>query len=386
MAERHGAAVRIGVVVPELMGHMNPAIELARELGHLGHQAILVTRPPGHERASKLWVGHALYATEAPGRAELGKESGLAALRALATYLRAANAQLLGGALDLLCGELELDALVIDETLQGACLVAARRGMPYATFCAALSMSYDPAIPPPIFAWQPASGWAGKLRDRLGWNYFAWVFRHVWSDLERYREAHGIPLHDADGNSVYVGRAQVAQQPFWLDFPRAWEAPFLATGAWVTRDQEEVPFPWFWLEPERGLVYVCMGTIAHDQAAVSTICNAVQAAAKTGAQVVVSTGGNGLADGALVSVRELYAAVRLKLFGEDGYGAKDVLVVPWAPHYALIARADVVVTNAGLNTTLACIQAAKHTVGYPLSFDQPGIAARILFASSGATR
>lgn len=374
--------MRIGVVVPEPMGHLNPAIELARELRELGHYACVVTRPPGHARASALGVGCAVWATDTPGRAELGEVSGQAALRALAAYLGAANAQLLSGHLDVLLDLLNLDALVIDETLQGACLVAARRGMPYATFCAALPMAYDPAVPPPVFAWQPARGWLGRLRDRLGWAYFAWVFRYVRRDLERYRAEHGIPLFDADGRSVYVGRAQVAQLPPELDFPRAQPAPFLGTGAWVTRDQEEVDFPWHWLDASRELHYVCMGTIARDGAAADVICGAVERAAMEGAQVVVSLGGAELNKNVVGATRELYAAVRARCFGEETYAAKDVLVVRWAPQYELIARADVVVTSCGMNTALAAVNSRANLSLWPQSFDQGGVAARILFASS----
>ncbi len=374
--------MRIGVVVPELMGHMNPAAELTRELGRLGHQAILLTRPPGARRSAELGVGHALFALEAPGLEELGKASGLAALRALATYLLAANEQLVSGRLDMVCGALGLEALVIDETLQGACLVAARRGMPYATFCAALPMAYDPAVPPPIFAWQPARGWLGRLRDRLGWAYFAWVFRHVRRELEGYREADNIPLHDAEGRSVYVGRAQVAQLPPELDFPRDLPAPFLGTGAWVTRDQEDVPFPWHWLDAKRPLVYVCMGTIARSPKSADVICNAVERAAKRGAQVVVSLGGQELRGDVLGATRELYASVRARCFGEDSVAAKDVLVVQWAPQYALIERADLVVTNCGINSALAAVKSRANISMWPQAFDQPGIAARILFASA----
>lgn len=374
--------MRIGVVVPELMGHLNPAIELVRELGHQGHHAILITRPPGERRAARLGVDCALFARPTPGREGLGKASGLAALRALAAYLLAANAQLVCGILDVLCGELELDALVIDETLQGACLVAARRRMPYATFCAALPMAYDPAVPPPIFAWQPARGWLGRLRDRLGWAYFAWVFRHVRRELEGYREADGTPPFDTAGRSVYVGCAQVSQLHPSLDFPRYWPMPFLGTGAWVTRDQEDVPFPWEWLDAKRPLVYVCMGTIARSPKSADVICNAVERAAKRGAQVVVSLGGQELRGDVLGATRELYSSVRARCFGEDTVAAKDVLVVQWAPQYALIERADLVVTNCGINGALAAVRSRANISMWPQAFDQPGIAARILFASS----
>jgi zeaxanthin glucosyltransferase len=369
--------VRIGVVVPELMGHLNPAIELARELEAAGHYAIVLTRLPGADRAARLGVCYSCYGWgDTPGREELCDGS----LVALAKYLRAANEQLLFGA-DYVCDHLELDALVIDETLQGACLVAARRGIPYATFCAALPMAYDPAVPPPIFAWQPARSWLGRLRDKAGWAYFAWVFRHVLRDLERYRKEHGIPLFDAEGRSVYVGRAQAAQLPPELDFPRQHPAPFLGTGAWVTRDQEEVDFPWWWLDG-RPLHYVCMGTILNGPKVAREIGDAVEWAALQGAQVVVSTGGQEPAKEALGGLRELYARVRERHFDEETYGARDVLVVRWAPHHELIERAAMVVTHCGMNTALAACRSSADLSLWPQAFDQPGVAARILFASA----
>lgn len=368
--------MNLGVVALDLMGHLNPAIELARELEALGHRAVMIVRTDGAKRCQQLGMRFQRYdVADVDGKRALGRHSGLRALSALADYLDTANDALLVG----LWAD-GFDALVIDETLQAACLVSAFKRIPYATYCAALAMAYDPAIPPPVFGWQPARGALGRLRDRLGWAAFAWLMRKPRRRLEAYRRLCGIPFYDSEGRSVYAGLAQVAQQPAWLDFPREWGQPFLATGAWVTRDQEEAPFPWWWLDG-RPLHYVCMGTVARSGKAADAIVDAVLEAARCDAQVVVSLGGAEPATHLRDQLAELYgSATDAPRAAWEMVGSLGVLAVQWAPHYELIKRADLVVTNAGLNTTLACLEAGTPMAERPLAFDQPGIAARLAWA------
>ena len=59
-------------------------------------------------------------------------------------------------------------------------------------------------------------------------------------------------------------------------------------------------------------------------------------------------------------------------------------VTDFAPQRAALARADVVVTHAGLNTVLDALR-GRHAACWPLpiAFDQPGVAARVVHAGAG---
>jgi zeaxanthin glucosyltransferase len=59
------------------------------------------------------------------------------------------------------------------------------------------------------------------------------------------------------------------------------------------------------------------------------------------------------------------------------------LVVKYAPQLELIKKASLVITHAGMNTTLESLSNGVAMVGIPVTADQPGIAARIAWSGVG---
>jgi len=55
----------------------------------------------------------------------------------------------------------------------------------------------------------------------------------------------------------------------------------------------------------------------------------------------------------------------------------DPIVVGYAPQMALLRRATLVITHAGLNTTLECLTHGLPLLALPVTNDQPGVAARV---------
>jgi zeaxanthin glucosyltransferase len=58
-------------------------------------------------------------------------------------------------------------------------------------------------------------------------------------------------------------------------------------------------------------------------------------------------------------------------------------VTDFAPQRAALARADVVVSHAGLNTVLDALVAGTPMLALPIAFDHPGAAARLAHAGAG---
>jgi zeaxanthin glucosyltransferase len=48
-----------------------------------------------------------------------------------------------------------------------------------------------------------------------------------------------------------------------------------------------------------------------------------------------------------------------------------------------LARADALITHAGLNTVLDALEAGVPNLALPIAFDQPGVAARVVHAGVG---
>lgn len=59
------------------------------------------------------------------------------------------------------------------------------------------------------------------------------------------------------------------------------------------------------------------------------------------------------------------------------------IVVQYAPQLELIQKASLVITHAGLNTTLESLSHGVPMVAIPISLDQPGVAARIAWTGTG---
>jgi MGT family glycosyltransferase len=166
----------------------------------------------------------------------------------------------------------------------------------------------------------------------------------------------------------YSSLAQISQLFAELDFPRtAMPAHFHYVGSLAAdRPHTDEGFPWDRLDG-RPLIYASLGTIADPMnrpvyPKIAAACEGLDA------QLVLARG---------------------KWDGEDAgrEGTHDMpgnpLVVDFAPQLALLERTAVLITHAGLNTTLEAISRGVPMVALARSADQPGNAARIEYAGAG---
>jgi zeaxanthin glucosyltransferase len=64
---------------------------------------------------------------------------------------------------------------------------------------------------------------------------------------------------------------------------------------------------------------------------------------------------------------------------------RNAIIVKRAPQLELLKRTSVCITHAGLNTVLESLAQGVPQVAIPVTFDQPGIAARIAAKKTGVT-
>jgi MGT family glycosyltransferase len=124
-----------------------------------------------------------------------------------------------------------------------------------------------------------------------------------------------------------------------------------------------VDFPWGRLTGEP-LVYASMGTILNGR--VDVFRTIVAALVKNpGLQLVLSVGDQINPD-------------------EVGPVPKNAIILKRAPQLELLKHASVCITHAGLNTVLESLAKGVPQVAIPVTFDQPGVAARIAHHKTGA--
>jgi zeaxanthin glucosyltransferase len=126
----------------------------------------------------------------------------------------------------------------------------------------------------------------------------------------------------------------------------------------------EVPFPWDQLTGEP-IVYASMGTVQNGNADIFRII-AASVSKHQGLQLVLSIGN-------FLDPQEI------------GYVPNNAIVVNNAPQLELLKKASVCITHAGFNTVLEALMQGVPQIAIPVTYDQPGVAARIADKKTGKT-
>jgi zeaxanthin glucosyltransferase len=152
--------------------------------------------------------------------------------------------------------------------------------------------------------------------------------------------------------------AVITQTPMEFDFQGIpWPPQFYYAGPFhESEGHASIPFPWEKLTG-KPLIYASLGSLVNGLDHVyKIILEAVEKLPDV--QVVLSIGTNIDPD-------------RLEPI------PLGTIIVRRAPQIALLKRAALCITQAGLNTTLESLAQGVPMVGIPIAFDQPGISARI---------
>jgi MGT family glycosyltransferase len=165
-------------------------------------------------------------------------------------------------------------------------------------------------------------------------------------------------------NGLSSGLTQVAQLPATLELPgRNLPPGFHHTGPWTDAEgRAPVDFPWERIDPRRPLVYASMGTLQNR--VLRTFRMIAEACVGLDLQLVISLGGG------------QHPALLADLPG-------DPVVVGYAPQLDLIRRAAVTISHGGLNTVLESLAWGVPMVVLPVTYDQPGVGARVEWAGVG---
>jgi MGT family glycosyltransferase len=181
--------------------------------------------------------------------------------------------------------------------------------------------------------------------------------------INQQRRAWGLPAVRGM-NDTFSRLAQLAQLPAALELPgRRLPPGFHHTGPWVdAAGRAAVDFPWERIDPSRPLVYASLGTLQNR--ILRTFRMIAEACAGLNLQLVISLGGG--QDPALLG--ELPGAP---------------VVVGYAPQLDLIRQSALTISHGGLNTALESLAWGVPMVVLPVTYDQPGVGARVEWAGVG---
>lgn len=267
---------------------------------------------------------------------------------------------------------LEVDGVLVDQTVPAGGTAAEHAGIPFVTVCSALLWNREPDIPPSFTVWPMAHDRRTRLRNQLAHAGFDWFVGPIRRKINRYRAAWKLPpirrLGDFDSPL-----AQVSQLCPGFDFPRT-QLPdtfhYVGSLAVERKGTAENPFPWEKLDG-RPLIFASLGTVAFP----ANLANL-----PVYRKIAAACGG---LDAQLVLALGRWDKSSLDLRHKLGPLPGNPLVVEFAPQLAILDRASLLVTHAGVNTVLEAISRGVPMVALPRSADQPGMAARIEYSGVG---
>ena len=361
-----------GVVAPAFYSHFSALSALALALVARGHRVTFLQQADAAAYVSDPRLGfHALGgASHPPGSlaASLQRAAnpgGPLGLRRVIDDMARTTTMLcreLPAALD----ALQIDALIGDQMEAAAGLAAESSGRPFVSVACALPVNREPGIPLPVmpFAW---SADERALRIVEGsTRVYDWMMGPHRKAIESSARRMGLPLRGAL-HECLSPLAQISQTVAAFEFPRAGlpgnfhhVGPLRTAHGKPPAQVTAMPD----IAPGRPFVFASLGTLQGGRYGLfKRIARACRA---RGAQLLVAHCG-GLDAGQAQSLKN----------------AGATWVCAFAPQEAVLARADAVVSHAGLNTVMDAIAAHTPILALPIAFDQPGVAARVCHAGVG---
>jgi len=352
--------MKLGFICVNGQGHINPMTVLARQLRARNHEVVFLYLPeaaglpcvPGPENDQFL-----------AKRREVSKMQGDDALEFSIGGVMAQTENILES-LPAIVEENGVDALIIDNIQFYAELGAMHLGLPYIQVAAAMHFDFSGYTPLSIYGWPHETTAEALDRNHEGLARFTRLLQAAGAGVRAYAKRVGLKIDWDDPSFTVSPLASITQVPKAFDFESPyWPSQFHHTGPFHDEQyRQKVEFPWERLTGEP-IVYASMGTILNGRVDVfRTMAGAL--AKHKDLQLVLSVGEN--VDPAQI-----------------GPVRSNAIIVKKAPQLELLKKASVCITHAGLNTVLESLAQGVPQVAIPVTFDQPGVAARIANKRTG---
>jgi zeaxanthin glucosyltransferase len=363
--------VKLGLLSMPLTGHLHPMTALGRKMQARGHEVIFFGLPdaarivhnagldfvPFGEEEYPVGTTPAMYA-------RLATLKGEDVIRYSFQEMHPQRARITLEQLPEKLAHRSVEALVIDTIHFFAELVPMKMGIPYAHIWNVLHIDSSGATPPCVVGWDYEDTPVARARNIEAVKKMNSVSQPIQHVARSWAKDHGLQIDWDTPNATISKRAVITQTPREFDFPNVPQAlTFHYAGPFHDdHGRESVAFPWERLTGEP-LIYASMGTLVNGLTDVFRIILEAAAAIK-GRQLVLSIGSNIQMD-------------------DIGPIPASAIVVSKAPQIELLKRAELCITHAGINTTLESLALGVPMVAIPVGFDQPGIAARIVYHGVG---
>jgi zeaxanthin glucosyltransferase len=258
---------------------------------------------------------------------------------------------------------LGITAVIADQMEAAGGLVADSLQLPFVSVACALPVNREPAVPLPVMLWGYAPDAQRLELNKTSARVYDWLMQPHARVIAAQAKAFGLPPKQSIADCLSP-LAQLSQTTAGFDFPRTMlPAHFHHVGPLrgAARNSEGLNFP---IDPLRPFVFASLGTLQGGR--IRLFLRIARACKLQAMQLLVA------------HCNQLDARQEDQL-----KSAGATWVTGFADQQAAVARADVVVTHGGLNTALDALAAGTPLLVLPIAFDQPGVAARVVYAGAG---
>lgn len=357
--------MHFGILCLSATGHLNTMLPLGYELQQRGHDVTILSDSEAQAKLNSAGFDFCSVCTtptewKAVSSEQTEQTSNLGNIRqTLKKFADIAEIRLQTA--PAIIQEQGMEALLVDLSVFEGGTIANQLNLPYITICCMLPFYQDFVIPPIFTTWQANSARWAKLRNRLAYGLLNRLAQPTWQVVSRYRQQWRLPTY-TNPKAIFSDLAIITRHIPEFEFPRQLPSHFHFTGPFHHAvKREPVPFPFEQLNG-KPLIYASMGTLQNRSR--SIFYTIAAACADLDVQLVISLGGR-LDPEALPTL------------------PGTPLVVKYAPQLELLQKTSLVITHAGLNTTLEALSYGVPMVAIPITDDQPGIAARIKWTGTG---
>lgn len=362
-----------GIICPPYAGHLNPQAALGRELQSRGHR-VTVLQIPDLElkvRSEGLGfeaIGQSIYqpgslATMFKQLAELNE---IAALQYSVEFCRHI-AEIICKDAPVAVVKAEIEALIVDQLEPVGETIAEALNLPFVCVSCGQAIHRRADVPPFFTPWLYHNVWWANFRNQIAYAILDRSCQPILQVINQYRTQCSLPPY----SHIYASNARLAhisQQPAEFDFPCPnlpshlhYVGPLRDTSTQSNGVRSAIAFPFDRLTGQP-LIYASLGSVQNTKQAlfqcIAAACDGLDV------QLVITHGGGMSAD----AVRNLPGSP---------------LVVEYAPQREVIAKASLTITHGGLNTVMDSLSYGVPLVAIPITFEQPGNAARVRWTGTG---
>lgn len=363
---------------------MNVTFALARKLQQRGHRIYYLTIPDTRDRILAQGFEWLPAFTQVFPDGELarqsasesqGKSYGAAEFKA---RLRGMCELLLKDEIGRATREMSPDLLLVSSGMPWVGIAATTIGIPVLQFSSTLISVEDSSVPPFRTNLIPSGSLYSKIRIKAAWKKLFWRrrFRNkAWSiaaELKELARDCAFPAGKIDFSVETWPRLLLPELVFCpkeFDFPRGRtpEGAFFVEAS-IDLRRKDSDFQWSWLQESKPLVLCALGSLVTTKAApqaerfFQSFLDAIRERPSLQAVVVIGP----------------YLQV------ENFQCPPNALLASHVPQLELLKRCALMVGHGGFSSVKECILMGVPMLLVPMSYDQPGNAARVVYHQLGA--